>query len=100
MEGGTMSDESTRQSLDRRKFVERAGAAGLTVAAGSLATAPGVWAGIARKSATQPLRIGNLLTLSGPNSAPPIDVKRGFVSYVLAHGHRLGGRKVQFFDAD
>ena len=33
-------------------------------------------------------------------SAPPIDVKRGFVAYVLAHGHRLGGRKVQFFDAD
>ncbi|HEY1370415.1 MAG TPA: ABC transporter substrate-binding protein [Gaiellaceae bacterium] len=95
-----MSDETTKHSLDRRKFLERAGAAGVTVAAVPLATSPGAWAGIARKSATQPLRIGNLLTLSGPNSAPPIDVKRGFVTYVLAHGHRLGGRKVQFFDAD
>src|SRR5262245_38353995 len=53
-----------------------------------------------RKSATQPLRIGNLLTLSGPNAAPSIDVKRGFVAYVKAHGSRIGGRKIQFIDAD
>jgi branched-chain amino acid transport system substrate-binding protein len=95
-----VSDESTTKSLDRRKFLERAGAAGVTVAAVPLVTSPGAWAGLTRKTATTPLRIGNLLTLSGPNSAPPIDVKRGFVTYVLAHGHRLGGRKVQFFDAD
>jgi branched-chain amino acid transport system substrate-binding protein len=70
------------------------------VASLPLATASRSWAGLTRKTATKPLRIGNLLTLSGPNSAPPIDVKRGFVAYVLAHGHRLGGRRVQFFDAD
>ena len=48
----------------------------------------------------KPLRIGNLLTLSGPSAAPSIDVKRGFVAYVKAHGSRLGGRKIQFIDAD
>ncbi|HEY7208571.1 MAG TPA: ABC transporter substrate-binding protein [Gaiellaceae bacterium] len=94
-----MGDDSTRRSLDRREFLKRAGA-GAAVASVPLAGAGGAWAGIARKSATKTLRVGNLLTLSGPNSAPPIDVKRGFVAYVQAHGHRLGGRKVQFVDAD
>jgi branched-chain amino acid transport system substrate-binding protein len=94
-----VGDDSTRRSLDRREFLKRAGA-GAAVASVPLAGAGGAWAGIARKSATKTLRVGNLLTLSGPNSAPPIDVKRGFVAYVQAHGHRLGGRKVQFVDAD
>ena len=85
--------------MDRREFLKRAGA-GVAAASIPLAGAKGAWAGLARKSATKPLRVGNLLTLSGPNAAPSIDVKRGYVAYVLAHGHRLGGRKVQFFDAD
>jgi branched-chain amino acid transport system substrate-binding protein len=97
-EGGMVSD-GTRGSVDRREFLKRAGA-GVALASIPLADASGAWAGLTRKTATKPLRIGNLLTLSGPNSAPPIDVKRGFVAYVLAHGHRLGGRRVQFFDAD
>jgi branched-chain amino acid transport system substrate-binding protein len=85
--------------LDRRELLKRAGA-GAAVVGIPFAAPSGVWAGIKRKTATQPLKIGNLLTLSGPNSAPPLDVKRGFVAYVLAHRHRLGGRKVQFIDAD
>jgi branched-chain amino acid transport system substrate-binding protein len=48
----------------------------------------------------KPLKIGNLLTFSGPSSAPSVDVKRGFVAYVKAHGSRIGGRKIQFVDAD
>ena len=80
-------DATTTRSFDRRQFLKRAGT-GAAVASVPLAAAPGAWAGLTRKSATKPLRIGNLLTLSGPNSAPPIDVKRGFVAYVLAHGHR------------
>jgi len=39
--------------------------------------------------------IGNLLTLSGPNATQGLDIKKGFVTYVLANGHRLGGRKIQ-----
>jgi branched-chain amino acid transport system substrate-binding protein len=91
--------DSTTRSLDRRKFLKGAGAAGVALAAMPLAGTR-AWAGIARKTVTKPLRIGNLLTLSGPNSAPPIDVKRGFAAYVLAHDHRIGGRKIQFIDAD
>ena len=92
-------DDSTTRSFDRREFLKRAGI-GAAVASVPFAASPGAWAGLARKSATKPLRIGNLLTLSGPNSAPPIDVRRGFVAYVLAHGHRIGGRRIQFIDAD
>ncbi|HEY7603463.1 MAG TPA: ABC transporter substrate-binding protein [Gaiellaceae bacterium] len=95
-EGGKVS---TGGSLDRRQLLKRAGA-GVAVASIPFAGTSGAWAGISRKTATKPLRIGNLLTLSGPNSAPPIDVRRGFVAYVLAHGHRIGGRRVQFIDAD
>ena len=94
-----MSDDSAHGSLDRRELLKRAGA-GAALASIPLASPGGAWAGIARKTATQPLRIGNLLTLSGPNAAPSIDVKRGFVAYVRAHGRRLGGRKIQFIDAD
>jgi branched-chain amino acid transport system substrate-binding protein len=92
-------DSAGRSSVDRREFLKRAGA-GLALAGVPLATGSRAWAGIARPAAMQPLRIGNLLTLSGPNSAPSIDVRRGFVAYVLAHDHRLGGRRIQFFDAD
>jgi len=94
-----VSDDSTSRSLDRREFLKRAGA-GVALASVPLATGSRAWAGIARKSATKPLKIGNLLTFSGPNSAPSIDVKRGFVAYVKAHGSRIGGRKIQFVDAD
>jgi branched-chain amino acid transport system substrate-binding protein len=93
------ADGSTTRSFDRREFLKRAGM-GVAVASVPFAASPGAWAGLARKSATKPLRIGNLLTLSGPNSAPPIDVRRGFVAYVLGHGHRIGGRRIQFIDAD
>lgn len=94
-----MSEDITTGTLDRRELLKRAGA-GVAVASVPFWNAEGVWAGLARKSATKPLVIGNLLTLSGPNSAPPIDVKRGFVAYVKAHGSRIGGRKIKFVDAD
>ena len=94
-----MSDASTSGSLDRRQFLKRA-AGGVALASFPFASTSGAWAGIAKKSATKPLKIGNLLTFSGPSSAPSIDVKRGFVAYVKAHGSRIGGRKIQFVDAD
>jgi branched-chain amino acid transport system substrate-binding protein len=97
-EGAQVNDESTTGSLDRRKFLKGAGAAGVALA--TMPLAKGAWAGIAKKPTMKPLRIGNLLTLSGPNAAPAIDVRRGFVSYVYSHDHRIGGRKIQFFDAD
>jgi len=92
-------DEKTAGTLDRRELLKRAGV-GAAVAAVPFWRAEGVWAGLTRPSATKPLVIGNLLTLSGPNSAPPIDVKRGFVAYVKAHDSRIGGRKIKFVDAD
>jgi len=94
-----VSDASKSGSLDRREFLKRA-AGGVALASVPFATGSRAWAGIARKSATKPLKIGNLLTFSGPSSAPSIDVKRGFVTYVKAHGSRIGGRKIQFVDAD
>ena len=94
-----MSDEVRDRTLDRRELLKRAG---LVAAAASVPLEPAAraWAGIAKPAAAKELRIGNLLTLSGPNSAPAIDVKKGFVTYVLAHGHRLGGRRIRFVDAD
>ena len=94
-----MSDDNTAGSLDRREFLKRAGA-GVALASFPLATSPRAWAAIPKKSTMKPLKIGNLLTFSGPSSAPSIDVKRGFVAYVKAHGSRIGGRRIQFVDAD
>jgi branched-chain amino acid transport system substrate-binding protein len=94
-----VSEDSTTATLDRRELLKRAGV-GAAVASVPFWKAEGVWAGLARKEATKPLVIGNLLTLSGPNSAPSIDVKRGFVAYVKAHGSRIGGRRIRFVDAD
>jgi branched-chain amino acid transport system substrate-binding protein len=94
-----VSDDITTVPIDRRELLKRAGA-GVAVASVPFWKAEGVWAGLTRKSATKPLVIGNLLTLSGPNSAPSIDVKRGFVAYVKARGGRIGGRKIKFVDAD
>ena len=53
-------------------------ALGVAVAGAVAAFPQGVWAGITKTSARKPLRVGNLLTLSGPSSAPSVDIKRGF----------------------
>ena len=92
-----MSEEQER-TLDRSAFLKRGGT-GAAVATAPLWLPRGAWAGIARKEAAKPLKIGNLLTLSGPNSAPSIDVKRGFATYVKSR-NGIGGRKIQFVDAD
>lgn len=94
-----MSDETVNPRVDRETLLKRAGAAALATSL-PLRGAQGAWAGLLRPAALKELRVGNLLTLSGPNAAPAIDVKRGFVTYVLAHNHRLGGRRVHFFDGD
>jgi branched-chain amino acid transport system substrate-binding protein len=94
-----LSKDTAKAGCDRREFVKRAGAA-VALTALPLERASGAWAGLTKPSAAKPLRIGSLLTLSGPNSAPAIDVKKGFVTYVRAHGHRLGGRKINIIDAD
>jgi branched-chain amino acid transport system substrate-binding protein len=93
-----MNDDETHTAIDRRTLLTRAAVA--AAAAGPLARAPGAWAGITKPAAQKPLRVGLLLTLTGPASAQGLDVKKGIVTYVLAHGHRLGGRKIQFFDGD
>jgi branched-chain amino acid transport system substrate-binding protein len=92
-----VSEEQVR-SLDRGAFLKRAGA-GAAVAGAATAFPQGVWAGITKTSARKPLRIGNLLTLSGANSSPSIDIKRGFAAYVKSR-NGIGGRKIQFIDAD
>lgn len=91
--------EETKRPLDRGEFLKRAGA-GAAVASVPFVAAPGSWAGtITKKASQKPLRIGNLLTLSGPNSSPSIDIKRGFAAYVKSR-NGIGGRKIQFIDAD
>jgi branched-chain amino acid transport system substrate-binding protein len=85
--------------LNRGELLRRAGVGVASVAVSPLASR-GPWAGLMKKQSMRALRIGNLLTLSGPNASGSIDVKRGFVTYVLAHDHKLGGRKVQFVDGD
>ena len=92
-----MSEEQAK-SLDRGTFLKRAGT-GAAVAGVASAYPQGVWAGITKTAARKPLRIGNLLTLSGPNSSPSIDIKRGFAAYVKSRTG-IGGRKLQFVDAD
>ena len=93
-----MSDNTRSDLVDRREFLKRAGA-GVAVAGAVAAFPQGVWAGITKTSARKPLRVGNLLTLSGPSSAPSVDIKRGFATYVKSR-NGLGGRKIQFIDAD
>ena len=93
-----MSDNTRSEMVDRREFLKRAGA-GVAVAAAVGAYPQGAWAGITKSSARKPLRVGNLLTLSGPSSAPSVDIKRGFATYVKSR-NGLGGRKIQFVDAD
>jgi branched-chain amino acid transport system substrate-binding protein len=94
-----MSDEHTTRAIDRRTLLKRA-ALGAAATAVPLTRASGSWAGLTRPAAVKPIRIGNLLTLTGPSATQGLELKKGFVTYVLAHDHRLGGRKIQFFDAD
>jgi branched-chain amino acid transport system substrate-binding protein len=93
-----MHDESHPKTIDRRELLKRAGAAA-AAASIPLQGAAGAWAGIKRGN-LNPLKIGNLTTLSGPSAALPIDVYRGFVTYVKSRGGRLGGRKIEFVSAD
>ncbi len=92
-----MSDDVTERTLDRRELLQRAA---LAAAGTALVFPKGSWAGITRPEAVRELRVGTLLTLSGPNSAPAIDVKKGLVTYVRAHGGRLGGRRIRLIDGD
>lgn len=94
-----MTEEGRNPAIDRTTLLKRAAVAA-AAASVPLAKTPRSWAGLTRPAALKPLRIGNLLTLSGPNASSGQDIKKGFVSYVLAHGHQLGGRKIQFIDAD
>jgi branched-chain amino acid transport system substrate-binding protein len=93
-----LSEVKRTRAVDRGEFLKRAGA-GAAVASVPFWAQPGAWAGISKTSARKPLRIGNLLTLSGPNSSPSIDIKRGFATYVKSR-NGIGGRKIQFIDAD
>lgn len=94
-----MTEEGQSRGLDRSTLLKRAAVAA-AAASVPLAKTPRSWAGLTKPAAQKPLRVGNLLTLSGPNAGAGQDIKKGFVSYVLSHGHRLGGRKIQFVDAD
>jgi branched-chain amino acid transport system substrate-binding protein len=92
-----VSDDVETRTLDRGQLLKRAG---LGAAAASLTFERGAWAGLMRPAQGRELRVGHLLTLSGPNSAAAIDVKRGFVAYVRSRGSRLGGRRIRMIDGD
>ncbi len=91
-----MDDAET--TLTRREVLERAGVAAAIMsvpAVDRLTSAAG--------AATRParaLRIGQLLTLSGPLGSVGLDLQKGFVTYVRQNASRLGGRKIQFFVED
>ena len=60
----------------------------------------GAWAGITKTSARKPLRVGNLLTLSGPSSAPSVRYQARLCPSYAKSRNGLGGRRIQFVDAD
>jgi branched-chain amino acid transport system substrate-binding protein len=95
-----MSDDQTTPAIDRRTLLKRAAIGAAAAGTVPLTRTSGSWAGLTRPAAMRPIRIGNLLTLTGPSATQGLELKKGFVTYVLAHDHRLGGRKIQFFDAD
>jgi branched-chain amino acid transport system substrate-binding protein len=84
--------------LSRDALLKRAGVAGaaLTVPAFGRLTAPAHGLVAQRR----PLRIGLLLTLSGPLASIGVELQKGFVTFVKQRGGRLGGRRVQFFVED
>lgn len=93
-----MSEQTLQATLDRKTLLKRAALAAAATA--PLAGTKGAWAGLLRPAAAKELRLGDLNTLSGPQSLPGIDVKKGIVTYIKSHGSRLGGRKVRIIDAD
>ncbi len=91
-------DEASNK-LSRNEFLKRAGIAGAALTVPSMGRlAPAAHA--AADATQRPLRIGMLLTLSGPLASIGIELQKGFVTYVKQHGGRLGGRRVQFFVED
>jgi branched-chain amino acid transport system substrate-binding protein len=91
-------EERVETGLDRATLLKRAGVA--AAAATPFVATKGVWAGLTRPAQMRELRIGDLNTLSGPQSSPGIDLKKGIVTYVKSRGSRIGGRKVRLIDAD
>lgn len=97
-EPGSTDVNEPDSRLTRDQLLKRAGVAGaaLTVPAFGRVTGP-AHALVAQR---RPLRIGLLLTLSGPLAAIGVELQKGFVTFVRQHGGRLGGRRVQFLVED
>ena len=90
----------TERTLTRRQILERAGAAAAVMSVPALPIGGLQSVALAARRQTRPLRIGQLLTLSGPLGSIGLELQKGFVIYVRQNGSRLGGRKIEFFVED
>src|SRR5262245_37747391 len=77
-----------------RRFVNSTILVVLAVAALSAAQAP------TRPSASDPIRIGFLVPLSGANAQNGRDILNGFLLYLEEIGYRAGGRRIQLIVED
>jgi branched-chain amino acid transport system substrate-binding protein len=75
-------------SMNRRRFVQAAGASALT--------------GIPfiAKAQSNPIRLGLMTVKTGPLASGGIDMERALVQYLKERNHTLGGRKVELFVGD
>lgn len=62
--------------------------------------AAGIWCGVAGAVHAEPLKIGMLTTLSGPNAALGIDIRDGFALGLEHLGGSLAGRETEVIEAD
>ncbi len=75
-------------SMNRRRFVQAAGASALT-------GLPFIG-----KAQSNPIRLGLMTVKTGPLASGGIDMERALVQYLKERNHTLGGRKVELFVGD
>lgn len=84
----------------RRQVIERAGIAAAAVGVSAAPLGQLERAAWAATGQSRPLRIGQLLTLSGALGSVGLDLQKGFVTYIRQNRSRLGGRRVELFVED
>src|ERR1044071_844474 len=75
-------------SLNRRRFIQAAGASALT-------TIP-----LIGKAQAGPIRLGLMTVKTGPLASGGIDMERALQQYLQEHNNTMAGRKVELFVAD
>ena len=81
-----------KTDMDRRQFVQTAGALGALTAVGAPA--------LVQAQANAPIRIGLLTVKTGPLASGGIDMERALVMYLKERNNTLAGRKIELIVAD